>query len=162
MIVLQAPNPWGDKLGTVAAIIFAYLSTDANSGTTDLDFAICGNADYAMSYLHPAQFPLPPTPVTLQAVYTNPMSEELPARYLSSFEGHCGLMGRGYLGGDFRKISKNAIKYTYKACFAPSESAPAGVGLLHVQPHALCSRHCIHVNAYVTSAVFTMHRLQPS
>jgi len=121
MIVLQAPNPRGPKFGTIPAIIFAYLSTDKFTNVTALNFAVCGNADYAMAYLYPGEYQLPPTMVTLQAVYTNPMSEERPPRFLGSFEGHCGLLGRGFLGGDPYKLSKYALQSTYKACFAPSE-----------------------------------------
>lgn len=78
MIVLQAANPWGSKFGRIPAIIFGYLETSGN--VTSLEFAVCGNAEYAMSYLNPGKFPLPPTMVTLEASYTNPLSEELPAR----------------------------------------------------------------------------------
>lgn len=85
MIVLKAANPWGPKFGHIPAIIFAYLQTQppANGtgpGTSSLNFAVCGNADYAYSYLYPDRYPLPPTMVTLQATYTNPLSEELPPR----------------------------------------------------------------------------------
>jgi hypothetical protein len=40
-------------------------------------------------------------------------------RYLGSFQGHCGILGRGYLGGDPNTLSKNALKSTSEACFAP-------------------------------------------
>jgi hypothetical protein len=41
-----------------------------------------------------------------------------PCRYLSTFDGFCGLMGRGYLYGDPNTISKNQLKRVTKACFA--------------------------------------------
>lgn len=79
MVVLQAPNPWGSKFGHIAAIIFAYYNDDGRNGTS-LDFAVCGNANYASSYLSPGEFPRSPTIVSLQAQFTNPLSEELPQR----------------------------------------------------------------------------------
>jgi hypothetical protein len=90
MIVLQAPNPWGSKFGQIAAIIFAYLNDDGRNGTK-LDFAVCGNADYASSYLFPGEFPRSPTVVSLQAQFTNPLSEELPQR--------CAVTGVAYSVG---------------------------------------------------------------
>lgn len=81
MIVLKAANPWGPKFGHIPAIIFVYLQGNGTAGeTSSLNFAVCGNADYAYSYLYPDRYPLPPTMVTLQATYTNPLSEELPPR----------------------------------------------------------------------------------
>lgn len=121
MIVLQAPNPWGSAYGRIPAIIFAYLQQAPVGNGTVLDFAICGNADYAMSFLYPAEAPLPPTPVSLMASYSNPLSEEPRLRFLGSFDGKCGLMGRGYLGGDPYELSKNHLKLTTKACFALRE-----------------------------------------
>jgi hypothetical protein len=121
MIVLQAPNPWGSGHGRIPAIIFAYLQQATVGNGTVLDFAICGNAEYAMSFLYPADAPLPPTPVSLMASYSNPLSEEPRLRFLGSFDGKCGLMGRGYLGGDPYELSRNHLKLTTKACFALRE-----------------------------------------
>lgn len=147
MIVLHAPNPWGAAHGTIPAIIFAYLdstrrtvsttvtntttniTTTVNTTrtTTKLDFAICGNAEYASAFLYPGLYPLPPTPVTLQASYSNPLSEQLPLRFLGSFDGKCSIMGRGYLGGDPYQLSRNHLKVTTKACFALRECKHGGL-----------------------------------
>lgn len=117
MIVLSAANPWGDKYGTIPAIIFVYLDFDPTTNFTSLATAVCGNADYADAYLNPGGLAAP-TVVTLKAQYTNPLSAELPRRFLGSFEGKCGLLGRGWLGGDPHESSKLPLKHVYQACFA--------------------------------------------
>lgn len=80
MIVLQAPNPYGDKFGRIPAIIFAYINVNNVTNATSLEFAVCGDATYAYGYLFPGEVKPPITPVHLQASYVNPMSMEDPHR----------------------------------------------------------------------------------
>jgi len=111
VIVLRAPNPWGDKFGTIAAIMFGYQTDDG------LDFAVCGNALYAQFYLNPARAPAPPTPVTLKATFTSSLSEDGKLTALGSLDGLCSTRGGGYLGGDPWRSSKYFIKAVTKPCF---------------------------------------------
>jgi hypothetical protein len=78
MIVLQAPNPYGDKFGRIPAIIFAYINVNNVTNDVTLEYAVCGDATYAYGYLFPGDYRPPPTPVHLQASYVNPMSAEHP------------------------------------------------------------------------------------
>lgn len=114
VIVLQAPNPFGAPFGTVPAVIFLYLTDDDSLG-----WAACGDADYASFYMNPGQRRPPATPATLKAVYTNPLSDTEPARFLGSFDGKCYMMGRGFLGGDPNMSSKYHLLGLSKVCFAP-------------------------------------------
>jgi len=111
VIVLSAPNPWGDKFGVIPAILFGYQTEDG------LDFAVCGNALYANFYLNPARAPAPPTPVTLKTTYTSALSEGDKLTALGSLEAKCSVRGGGYLGGDPNTSSKYFIKATRKPCF---------------------------------------------
>lgn len=111
VIVLEAPNPWGDKYGTIPAILFGYLSGDT------LDFAVCGNALYAQYYLNPGRYPAPPTPVTLKKVFTSSLSEEGELTALGSLDAKCSTRGTGFLGGDIWQSSKFFIKHLSKPCF---------------------------------------------
>jgi len=111
VIVLRAPNPWGDKFGTIAAILFGYQTQEG------LDFAVCGNALYAQFYLNPARAPAPPTPVSLKATFTSSLSEDGKLTALGSLDGLCSTRGGGFLGGDPWKSSKYFIKHLIKPCF---------------------------------------------
>lgn len=113
VIVLRAPNPWGDKFGTIAAIMFGYQTAEG------LDFAVCGNALYAQFYLNPARAPAPPTPVTLKATFTSSLSEDGKLTALGSLDGLCSTRGGGFLGGDPWRSSKYFIKALTKPCFVP-------------------------------------------
>eukprot|EP00775_Hariotina_reticulata_P003101 gene3101-3380_t len=114
VIVLEAENPWGNKFGEVPAILFGYLETDGS-----LNFAVCGNAAYAQFYLNPAEFPPPPTAVSLKQVFTSPLSDEDTPSFLGGFYAVCATRGTGYLGGDPNKSSKYFIKKLTKVCFSP-------------------------------------------
>lgn len=111
VIVLQAKNPWGDSWGNIPAILFGYLKTDGK-----LDFAVCGNAQYAQFYLNPADSDPPPTPVQLKTVYTSPLTDDGDLTALGSFNGICSNRG-GYLGGDPWQSSKFHIKKLTQVCF---------------------------------------------
>lgn len=115
VIVLHAPNPWGDNFGNIPAILFGYL--DGPVGNQRLDFAVCGNALYANYFLNPASAPAPPTPVTLKASFSSGLSEGGNFTALGSLEGKCGIRGNGYLGGDPWKNSKLRLKSVKKPCF---------------------------------------------
>jgi len=116
VIVLQAPNPWGDKFGNIAAILFGYLDGPAGPNQR-VDFAVCGNALYANYFLHPNVAPAPPTPVTLKASFSSGLSEGRNFTALGSLDGKCGIRGNGFLGGDPWKNSKLRLKTVKKACF---------------------------------------------
>eukprot|EP00775_Hariotina_reticulata_P003126 gene3126-3404_t len=115
VIVLQAQNPWGDNFGSVPAVIFTYITPV----TEQVDFVVCGNADYAGFYLNPAAFPPPPTQVVLQQQYTSPLSPFDPGTYLGGFDAFCSQRGTGYLGGDPNTSSKYHLLHLEKVCFAP-------------------------------------------
>jgi len=115
VIVLHAPNPWGDNFGNIPAILFGYLDGPANNQR--LDFAVCGNALYANYFLNPTSAPAPPTPVTLKASFSSGLSETGNFTALGSLEGKCGIRGNGFLGGDPWKNSKLRLKSVKKPCF---------------------------------------------
>jgi hypothetical protein len=115
VIVLHAPNPWGNNFGNIPAILFGYL--DGPAGNQVLDFAVCGNALYANYFLNPASAPAPPTPVTLKASFSSGLSETGNFTALGSLEGKCGIRGNGFLGGDPWKNSKLRLKSVTKPCF---------------------------------------------
>lgn len=115
--MLQAPNPFGDKFGTIPAILFGY-QTGEEPG---MEWAVCGNIVYARAYLFPGEFDAPPTIPTLQATYTSGISDESEViTALGGFDAKCALRGSGFLGGDPHVSSKYFIKRLKKPCFAPA------------------------------------------
>lgn len=123
VIVLKAENPLGPEFGNIPAIAFRYTNEDlaaaftAGSIPEPYDWAICGNADYALAYLLPGSVPAP-TAVELKATYTSPLSEDDTPSFLGSFQGKCAPRGSGYLGGDPNTRSLFHIKELKKVCFA--------------------------------------------
>lgn len=69
--MLKAENPLGPQFGVIPAIAFRYTNEDlaaafaAKDVPEPYDWAICGNADYALAYLLPGTQPAP-TAVELQ------------------------------------------------------------------------------------------------
>lgn len=76
VIVLKAPNPFGDYRGVIPAILFRYTNEDLASAfyadpplvPEPYAWAVCGNLNYALPYLLPARADIspPPTPVSLK------------------------------------------------------------------------------------------------
>lgn len=94
VLVLEAPNPLGPSFGKIAAIAFRYTNQDlvnaADSGNCNREpfsWAVCGNLEYANAYLYPGASATPPPtgPVTLQHVYTSPLTEDDNPSFLGSF-----------------------------------------------------------------------------
>lgn len=125
VIVLHASNPWGDKFGTIPAVIFVYINP---ADTTDVKYATCGNALYSNAYLKPDTAPAPPTPVSLKASYSSGLSEDGETlTVLGGFDGKCATRGSSfpsYHGGDPWKSSKFFMKALTKPCFVDFSECP--------------------------------------
>jgi hypothetical protein len=144
VIVLHASNPWGNKFGTVPAVIFAYL----NPARDGLLYATCGNALYSNAYLFPESNPAPPTPVTLKASYSSGLSEEHDKlTVLGGFDGKCATRGTqfvAYHGGDPWKSSKFFLKQLTKPCWVPFGECiwHRKQQVVHMNPTSPCHVFC--------------------